>query len=127
METIVSPAPQSIDVKILRIEGDAGDCSREMGRLEPLLDNLLATDLRYLVVDLAAVSDIGCIALSKLMCAVILLRGTGGDMVFAAAQDSTLESLKSFGVEKMVHTYATVEAAINAVRGPITGSSAERL
>ncbi len=128
METIVTTAPNAVDVRILRIEGDASDCSRDAaGKLEPVLENLLAAGLRYLVVDLEALADIGCTALSKLMCAVILLRGTGGDMAFAAAGEQTLATLKQYGVDNMVHIYATVHAATVALQGPMAGGRADRL
>ncbi len=127
METIVSHAPNAVDVRILRIEGNASDCSPDVGRLEPLLESLLATNLRYLVVDLAGLTGVGCVALSKLMCAVIMLRGMGGDMVLAAADEQTLETLRTYGVDRMVHTYASVNAAVVAVQGPISVGDAERL
>ena len=79
------------------------------------------------VVDLGGLSAIGCVALSKLMCAVILLRGIGGDMVFAAAGEPVLETLRRYGVDKMMHIYTTVEAAVVAVQGPIASGDADRL
>jgi predicted Fe-Mo cluster-binding NifX family protein len=61
------------------------------------------------------------------MCAVIMLRGMGGDMVLAAAGEQTLETLRRYGVDRMVHTYASVDAAVVAVHGPISVGDAERL
>ncbi len=117
METIVCVAPQAPDVTILSIEGEATDCSRDLDRLEPLLQNLLASEIKYLVVNLSGLVSIGCEALASFMLAAMLLRAEGGDMAFAAATPEVAAILAKLGVDRMVQQYATVDEAVAAVRG----------
>jgi len=117
METIVCVAPQAPDVTILSIEGEATDHSRDIDRLEPLLQSLLASEVKYLVVNLSGLVSIGCEALAKFMLAAMLLRADAGDMAFAAATPEVAVTLAKLGVDRMVQQYATVDEAVAAIRG----------
>ncbi|GEM_PF-4694743 len=117
METIVRVAPQAPDVTILSIEGEATDAARDLGRLAPLLQSLLASEVKYVVVNLSGLVSIGCEALAEFMLAAMLLRAESGDMTFAAASPEVAAVLAKLGVDRMVQQYATVDEAVAAVHG----------
>ena len=116
METVVQAATQDSDVMVLSIEGDASDMGQDLTRFEPLLENLLDSGVEYVVVDMSAVTAIGCQTLAQLFWAAMLLRAKGGEMTFAAATGDVAATLDQLGVERMVHHYATVDEAVASVR-----------
>ncbi len=117
METVVQAAEQDARVTVLSIEGDASDTDRDLTRLEPLLQNLLGSGIKYLVVDMSEVTAIGCQTLAQLFWAAMLLRAEGGDMAFAAATGDVAATLDNLGVERMVNLWAGVDEAVAAVCG----------
>jgi len=121
METIVQVASQDPDVTILSIEGDADDHSRDLHRLEPLLNSVLASKTKYLAVNLSGLVSVGCEALAKLMWAAMLLRADGGDMALTEANAEVGATLKKLGVDRMIDHYPTQDEAVAAVRGRSQG------
>jgi len=116
METVVQAATQDSDVMVLSIAGDASDMGQDLTRLEPLLQSLLASGVEYVVVDMSAVTAIGCQTLAQFFWAAMLLRAKGGEMTFAEATGDVAATLDELGVERMVHQCATVDEAVASVR-----------
>ncbi|NLJ36736.1 MAG: STAS domain-containing protein [candidate division WS1 bacterium] len=117
METVLRVAPQASDVTILTVVGDKVDPERGLHRLQGVLERLIDTDSRYLVVDLSGLGAIEFHVLAEFMWAVIMLRAYGGNMAFAAASEPVAATLVQLGVDRMVKYYDTVDDAVVALRG----------
>ena len=117
IETVLRVAPQASDVTILTVVGDKVDPERGLHRLQGVLERLIDTDSRYLVVDLSGLGAIEFHVLAEFMWAVIMLRAYGGNMAFAAASEPVAATLVQLGVDRMVKYYDTVDDAVVALRG----------
>ena len=116
METVLRVAPQASDVTIMSVTGDTVGTERGLHRLQVMLERLVNTGTRVLVVDLSRLETLEHHILAEFMWAVIMLRAQGGNMAFADPSEPLAATLVQLGVDRMVRYYDTVDDAVVALR-----------
>jgi anti-anti-sigma factor len=118
---VLSPVPVKIEVRhregpdgvaVVAVVGAIDAADDKVDRLRVALDEVLASDAQYVLIDLTEATAVISRAFGQMLVTLSRLRTRGGDLRLAGARGSVLKAAQTVGLDDIVQLHETTAEGI---------------
>ena len=118
MRIEVRHATEPAGVAVVRVIGELAASDHQVDRLRVALDELVASSVRNVVIDLTDTTAVVSRAFGQMLVALSRLRTRGGDLRVAGARGSVLKAAYTVGLQDILQLHHSIEEGIASFARP---------